>query len=145
MPERYGPSTTCYNRFVRWRKVGVWGRLLGAVSAALDGEIVMINSICIRVHQHAATGKKGGSDDRDMGRSLGGLTREIHAFFDAVGRPGALRLTGEQVHDSQEAQALLEANTEGATLPVHKGYDSNAIREASADKNAWANMSSRFN
>src|SRR6516165_6655262 len=24
IPERYGPSTTCYNRFVRWRKIGVW-------------------------------------------------------------------------------------------------------------------------
>ena len=22
IPERYGPSTTCYNRFVRWRKAG---------------------------------------------------------------------------------------------------------------------------
>src|ERR1700753_1677720 len=27
IPERYGPSTTCYNRFVRWRKAGVWDRL----------------------------------------------------------------------------------------------------------------------
>lgn len=24
LPERYGPYTTCYNRFVRWRKAGVW-------------------------------------------------------------------------------------------------------------------------
>ena len=24
LPERYGPRTTCYNRFVRWRKAGVW-------------------------------------------------------------------------------------------------------------------------
>ena len=23
LPERYGPRTTCYNRFVRWRKSGV--------------------------------------------------------------------------------------------------------------------------
>ena len=23
IPERYGPPTTCYNRFVRWRKLGV--------------------------------------------------------------------------------------------------------------------------
>jgi transposase len=23
VPERYGPSTTCYNRFVRWREAGV--------------------------------------------------------------------------------------------------------------------------
>lgn len=28
IPERYGPPTTCYNRFVRWRKVGVWDRIL---------------------------------------------------------------------------------------------------------------------
>ena len=59
IPERYGPSTTCYNRFVRWRKAGVWDRLLAAVSATLQGEIVMIDSTCVRVHQHGATGKKG--------------------------------------------------------------------------------------
>lgn len=59
IPERYGPSTNCYNRFVRWRKAGVWDRLLAAVSAAFEGEIVMIDSTCVRVHQHGATGKKG--------------------------------------------------------------------------------------
>lgn len=59
IPERYGPSTTCYNRFVRWRKAGVWDRLLEAVSKAYDGDIVMIDSTCVRVHQHAATGKRG--------------------------------------------------------------------------------------
>lgn len=57
IPERYGPSTTCYNRFVRWRKAGVWDRLLEAVSEAYDGDIVMIDSTCVRVHQHGATGK----------------------------------------------------------------------------------------
>lgn len=59
IPERYGPPTTCYNRFVRWRKAGVWDRLLEAVSAAYDNDIVMIDSTCVRVHQHAATGKRG--------------------------------------------------------------------------------------
>jgi transposase len=63
-PERYGPSTTCYNRFVRWRKAGVWDRLLSAVSAAFEGEIVMIDSTCVRVHQHGATGKTYGSPRR---------------------------------------------------------------------------------
>jgi len=57
VPERYGRSTTCYNRFVRWRKAGVWDRLLAAVSAAFEGEIVMVDSTCVRVHQHGATGK----------------------------------------------------------------------------------------
>ena len=59
IPERYGPHTTCYNRFVRWRKAGVWDRLLASVSAAFDGELVMIDSSSIRVHQHGATLKKG--------------------------------------------------------------------------------------
>lgn len=80
-----------------------------------------------------------------MGRSRGGLTSKIHALVDADGRPVALRLTGGQVHDSQEAEALLDAMPEGATLLADKGYDSNAIREAAASKNAWANIPSRSN
>jgi transposase len=59
IPERYGPHTTCYNRFVRWRKAGVWDRLLKAVSQAFEGDLVMIDSSSIRVHQHGATLKRG--------------------------------------------------------------------------------------
>lgn len=59
IPKRYGIATTCYNRFVRWRRAGVWDRLLEAISEAYDGDIVMIDSTCVRVHQHGATGKKG--------------------------------------------------------------------------------------
>jgi transposase len=59
IPERYGPHTTCYNRFVRWRRAGIWDRLLEAVARAYDGNIQMIDSSCVRVHQHGATRKKG--------------------------------------------------------------------------------------
>lgn len=59
LPERYGPRTTCNNRFVRWRKAGVWGRMMDAITAAHDGDIQMIDSISIRAHQQAATAKKG--------------------------------------------------------------------------------------
>jgi transposase len=31
VPERYGPPTTVYNRFNRWRKAGVWDRLMDAI------------------------------------------------------------------------------------------------------------------
>ena len=58
IPSRYGPPTTCSNRFRRWRKAGVWDRLLAAVSKAYDGDIQMIDSSSIRVHQHAANAKK---------------------------------------------------------------------------------------
>ena len=60
IPERYGPTTTCYNRFVRWRERGVWDRIFEAVSAAYEGDLQMIDSSSIRVHQHGANGKKGG-------------------------------------------------------------------------------------
>lgn len=59
IPEHYGPSTTCYNRFVRWRKLGVWDRIFAAVSHAYEGDLQMIDSSSIRVDQHAANGKKG--------------------------------------------------------------------------------------
>ena len=59
IPERYGPPTTCYNRFVRWRKLGVWDRLFEAVSRAYGGDLQMVDSSSVRVHQHAGNGKKG--------------------------------------------------------------------------------------
>ena len=60
--ERYVPHTTCVNRFNRRRKAGVWDRLLEAVSKAYDGDIQMIDSSIIRVHQHAANAKKKTTD-----------------------------------------------------------------------------------
>ena len=39
-------------------KAGVWDRILTAVSKAYDGDIQMIDSSSIRVHQHAANGQK---------------------------------------------------------------------------------------
>jgi transposase len=67
LPERYGPRTTCYNRFVRWRKAGVWDRMMDAITAAHDGDIQMIDSTSIRAHQQAATAK--GDRDHCLGRS----------------------------------------------------------------------------
>lgn len=58
LPERYGPYTTAYNRFNRWRKAGVWDRLMDAVTTAHDGKVQMIDSSIVRVHQHASGVKK---------------------------------------------------------------------------------------
>jgi transposase len=72
IPDRYGPPTTCYNRFVRWAKFGVWDRIFEAVSKAYDGDLQMIDCSSIRVHQHSANGKKGGLKRRQppLGTSL---------------------------------------------------------------------------
>jgi len=58
LPERYGPYTTVYNRFNRWRKAGIWDKLMDAIVKAHDGEVQMIDSSIVRVHQHASGVKK---------------------------------------------------------------------------------------
>ncbi len=70
---------------------------------------------------------------------------KIHALVDADGRPVALRLSGGQVDDACEAEALMEATPEGATLLGDKGYESNAIRGTAAKRNCWANIPNRSN
>ena len=73
LPERYGPRTTCYNRFVRWRRAGVWDRLMDAISAAYDGDIQMIDSTSIRARQQAVTAKRGSGS---LPRSLQGRSHD---------------------------------------------------------------------
>jgi transposase len=59
LPERYGPPTTVYNRFNRWRKAGVWDRLMDEITRLYDGDVQMIDTSIVRVHQHGATAKRG--------------------------------------------------------------------------------------
>jgi transposase len=44
LPVCYGPRTTCYNRFVRWRSAGVWGRIMDSLAAAHDAAVQMIDT-----------------------------------------------------------------------------------------------------
>lgn len=80
-----------------------------------------------------------------MGQSRGGLTSKIHALVDAEGRPVTLRLTGGQIADCTEADALTDGLGEGDILLADKGYDSNAIRAKAAERMAWANIPPKAN
>lgn len=148
IPRRYGPSTTCYNRFVRWRKMGVWDRIFAAVSAAYEGDIQMVDSSSIRVHQHAANVKRGGSQAtagdaahaRCMGRSRGGLTTKIHALVDANGLPITLKLSEGQAHDGKSAADMLDDLGGGQILLADAAYDSDALRAALTARGAWPNI-----
>ena len=48
LPERFGPHTTCYNRFVRWRRAGVCDHIMDAVTAAHDAAVQMIDTSVVR-------------------------------------------------------------------------------------------------
>jgi transposase len=54
LPDDFGPYTTCHNRFVRWRRAGVWGRIMDALATAHDASVQMIDTSIVWVHQHGA-------------------------------------------------------------------------------------------
>jgi transposase len=51
LPDSFGPYTTCYNRFVRWRRAGVWDKIMNALARAHDAAVQMIDTSIVRVHQ----------------------------------------------------------------------------------------------
>jgi len=55
---RFGPYTTCYNRFYRWTKSGIWDLIMDTITDAYDGDVQMIDGTSVRVHHSAATLKK---------------------------------------------------------------------------------------
>jgi transposase len=75
-----------------------------------------------------------------MGRSRGGLTTKIHAMVDAEGLPIALKLTEGQAHDGRAAQDMLDTLGPGDILLADRAYDSDATRQAVAQRGAWANI-----
>ncbi len=93
LPKRYGPCTTCQNR---WRKNGY--RLLiqqrlqslrdeyddqdGDGANALRAR--MIDSSAVRAHRHAA-GSLARGEPAQLGRSRGGMSTRIHAAVDGKG------------------------------------------------------------
>jgi transposase len=70
LPERYGPWTTVSNRFYRWRRAGIWDRVLSELQREADilGEIDwtvrFVDSTMVRAHQHSSGGKRGTQRER---------------------------------------------------------------------------------
>ena len=81
LPAAFGPYTTCYNRFVRWRRAGVWGRIIDALAAAHDAAVQMIDTSIVRVHQHGSCITR--DQRQSMGRSRGGLMSKIGSVANA--------------------------------------------------------------
>jgi transposase len=143
LPVCYGPRTTCYNRFVRWRRAGVWGRIMDSLTAAHDAAVQMIDTSIVRVHHRAACIARNRS--QSMGRSRAGLTSKIHAVVDANGLPVRLGLTAGEAHDNRLALSLLSRLRSGSMLLADRGYDADWIRAFATERGAWANVPPRSN
>ena len=143
LPTAFGPYTTCYNRFVRWRRAGVWGRVIEALATAHDAAVQMIDTSIVRVHQHGACITR--NQRQSMGRSRGGLTSKIHAVVDSNGLPVRLALSPGEAHDVRLAGKLLSRLKSGSMLLADRGYDADWIRELAMKRGAWANIPPKSN
>ena len=105
MRETFGPYTTCYSRFVRRRRAGIWDQILDALATMHDASVQMAGTSIVRVHQHEAC--IAGNSQQHMGRSRGGPTTKIHALVDTNGLPVRLGLTPGKACDNRLCSALL--------------------------------------
>jgi transposase len=143
LPESFGPPTTCYNRFVRWRRAGVWDRIMEALAAAQDAAVQMIGTSIVRVHQHGAF--IAGNRAQHMGRSRGGLTSKVHAVVDANGLPVRPGLSPGEAHDNRLRPLLLAGLQPKTMVLADRGYDADWIRALVNEQRAWANILPKLN
>ena len=142
LPETYGPCTTCYNRFVRWRRAGVWDQIMDALAAGHDAAVQMIDTSVVRVHQHGAC--IADNNHQDIGRSRGGLTSKIHAVVDTNGLPVHLALTPGEAHVPAvfgSPQRLACPND----VARRSRLDADWIRKLARQQGAWANIPPKRN
>jgi transposase len=137
LPDAFGPYTTCYNRFVRWRRAGVWATIMNALAGAHDAAVQMIDTSIVRVHQHGACINR--NRRQCVGRSRGSLTSKIHALVDTNGLPVRLALTPGEAHDNRLAGKLLSRIKPGSMLLADRGYDADWIRELVMKKGSRPN------
>jgi transposase len=143
LPETFGPYTTCYNRFVRWGRAGVWDQIMEALAETHDAAVQMIDTSVVRVHQHGAC--IAGNSEQHMGRSRGGLTTKIHAVVDTNGLPVQLGLTPGEAHDNRLCSDLLNELRPQTMLLADRGYDADWIRALASEQGAWANIPPKRN
>ena len=138
LPGTFGPYTTCYNRFVRWGRAGIWDQIMDAFAATHDAAVKMIDTSIVRVHQHGACA--AGNSEQHIGRSRGGLTTKIHAVVDTNGLPVQLGLTPGEADDDRLCSILLSELSPRTILLADRGYDANWIRALASEQGAWANI-----
>ena len=137
MPACYGPRTTVYNRFIRWKKAGIWDNIFDTIRDNHNHDLLMIDSTVSNVH-HAGSSVKKNSNERCMGRSKGGLTTKIHMSCNEYGLPLQFHLSAGNRHDAPYACLFLENLQPFQSVLADRAYDADAIIRMIEDKGSQA-------
>jgi transposase len=99
--------------FCRWRRAGVWTRILTELQRQADERGELDWGLAPR-RQHgspgtpACRGRKRGQQHEALGRSRGGFSTKIHVRCDGNGRPLVFHLTGGEAADYKALPHLLD-------------------------------------
>jgi transposase len=129
LPERYGPWETVFKRFNRWRRDGMWVRLVSSLLDELDDrgqidhDLWCIDGSVIRASRAAAGARHEASSppqlggpkraqmqepaDHALGRSRGGFGTKIHLLCDSHGFIVGIHVTAGQVHESKAFETAM--------------------------------------
>jgi transposase len=113
LPERFGSWKTVSSRFCRWRRAGVWNRLLAELQRRADADgrlgwgLHFVDSTVVRAHQHAAGAKRGDAEAEALGRSRGGYSTKIHRRAERGSKPMVVILTGGHRHEQPVLPLLM--------------------------------------
>lgn len=72
LPSSFGQWNSIYQRFARWQKNGVWERIFAEFSRGGDFNDVLVDSTCVRAHQHAA-----GAEKKTVTKRLAALAADL--------------------------------------------------------------------
>ncbi len=110
LPERYGPCTTCFNRYNRWSRNGLWEKIMSKLQELAEGDdndggggelrLRMADSSSVRVRRHGAGAPRDG-EPPEVGLCC----------------PDHLRLTG-LIRQSGELRAISRVPVMGAVLDI---------------------------
>lgn len=141
LPRDYGPWSSVFGRFNRWRQSGLWDELLTALHAqadaqgGIDWELFCIDASVVRAHKAAAgaekksAGQGGEPADHALGRSQGGFGTKVHLACDGAGRPLGVVVTPGQQHESTVFEAVLDT----VAVPQRSGQTRRRPRRVAGD------------
>lgn len=125
VPARFGPWSSVYTRWRRWRVRGLWAKLLAVLARGAVGQLRHVDCSHVKLHQDGSN-PVGGQATQAIGRTKGGINTKVAAVVDAHGRAVGLCVAPGPQHDLRAVEPLL-ATMRGKHAVADRGFDADTF------------------